>query len=197
MDMKFTSPRATIEETLAFANAIREAGGGNPLDALMPAVPSDPSQCLIAKNLNFNCRVAGLEEDDVHGELIPAAYEGAWVMLFGNNKTLRDTIANALDLPAIDSYIEDDTDEGWRREPDYAIVLPAEIGQVAADFDEWTRALHREYDGKKGEYGGHKIRKDVSDAELERLKIMAPYVEQSIREVNAIGVFNDEGELIL
>lgn len=194
MDMKFTSPRATIEETLAFANAVREAGGGNPLDALMPAVPSDPSQCLIAKNLNFNCRVSGLEEEDLHGDSIPATYEDAWVMLFGDNQTLRDTIANALDLPTIDSYIEDDTDDGWRRLPDYAIVLPAEIGQVAADFDEWSYALCCDWDDKNLAY---KLGDGVSEADIERLETMAPYVEQSIRESTAIGVFNDKGELIL
>lgn len=38
--MEFTSPRATFEETMEFANAVRKAGGGAVLDALMPATPS-------------------------------------------------------------------------------------------------------------------------------------------------------------
>jgi hypothetical protein len=48
---------ATEAELLEFANKIREAGGANPLDALMPSTPSDSKACLIAQALNFSCVV--------------------------------------------------------------------------------------------------------------------------------------------
>ncbi len=101
--------RATIAEVLDFANAVRKAGGGNPLDALMPAVPEDPTQCLIARNLNFNCEVNGA----------PGSFaKGAWAMSV-DDPEVAAKIAQALDLKG----------------GEYHVVLPAAIGQVAADFD--------------------------------------------------------------
>lgn len=116
--MELTKPRATFEETLAFANAVRKAGGGNPLDALMPAVPADASQCLIARNLNFNCRVDCCGKDE------------GWLMYVADPEIAK-RIAASLDL-------EVDADES--DESETALLLPPEIGKVAGDFDEWEDA---------------------------------------------------------
>ncbi len=95
--------RASFEELLDFANKVRAAGGGNPLDALMPAVPEDPSQCLIAKNLNFNCVVDGGPARHQHITEGAESYDKsgeAWYMQT-DDRALRDRIADALDLPKI------------------------------------------------------------------------------------------------
>jgi hypothetical protein len=84
------SSRASFEELMEFANRIREAGGGNPLDALMPAIPQDSSQCLIARNLNFNCEVNGSDVQPGH-----------WCMWVDDRAT-RDKIAATLNLPTED-----------------------------------------------------------------------------------------------
>ena len=48
---------ATEQEVLDFANKVREAGGGEVIDELLPAYAGAPNQCLIAKALNFDCSV--------------------------------------------------------------------------------------------------------------------------------------------
>src|SRR4051812_34694482 len=50
-------PFASKDELLAYANRIREAGGANALDALLPSTPQQNSACLIARALNFGCKV--------------------------------------------------------------------------------------------------------------------------------------------
>ena len=49
--------RMPLDELLKVCNEVRTAGGGSLLDALLPAVPADEDQCIIAKNMNFNCEV--------------------------------------------------------------------------------------------------------------------------------------------
>lgn len=173
--MKFTKPRATLEETHAFANAVREAGGGNPLDALMPAVPEDSTQCLIAKNLNFNCAVqpSGKTSDNF------------WVMVV-YDKEVRDRIASALGLRKINDPIalqQEDVEV-----PVYGVRLPQEIANVAMAFDEWMDASHQYHN-----YG-----RSYLDEDTERLlEEFTPYVEASVREARGLGDFNEKGELIL
>jgi hypothetical protein len=185
------SERATFEELLEFANKVREAGGGNPLDALMPAVPEDPQQCLIAKNLNFNCHVMPLDVDG----------NAPWCMIL-LNKDLRDRIADAMGLErttqkvmpmsvGISIYVA-------ALQPDrievYAVVLPDRIGQVASDFDEWNRALvEDDYD----ETGEIVWTAEGTDEDIQDLRDFFPYVEASIRETYANGLINEKGELIL
>lgn len=110
---------ATLDEVKDFANAVRAAGGGNPIDALIPAVPQDPSACLIAVNLNFNCEV--ITNDS-----------GAWSM-YVTDPDVRDRIAHNLDLDAFD--------DPKRRGPEYGVVLPRSIAAVAEAFDDAQDAL--------------------------------------------------------
>lgn len=174
--MEFTSPRATFDEVLEFANAVRAAGGGAVLDALMPATPDDSKRCLIAKNLNFNCRVDSEASSD------------SWHMYFAENASLRDRVADALDL-------EKGEMREWRdaRVYDYYVVLPDEIGQVASDFDSAGTIMGSIlYDVEDGI--------DADSYEPEELALaqeMLPYIEESLAEAKRLGIFNDEGELVL
>lgn len=101
------SQRATLPELKEFADKVRAAGGGNPLDALMPSVPANTSQCLIARNLNFNCKV------------YPASGEDYWIMKVDDEATC-NKIADAL---------------GLKKHGPYSVILPNEIGAVARTFD--------------------------------------------------------------
>lgn len=194
--MTFTKPRATLEELLEFANRVRQAGGGNPLDALMPAVPVDSKQCLIAKNLNFNCEVRGLPCVDFDG--VPTEpYCGAWAMHF-QDRELRDRIAEALELPVANSYsMGEECSWGYRRRyRAYAMILPNEIGQVASDFDRWNDALRYDARDKYGR-NTYKIDPHISHSKINRLREFLPYIQASVRETYANGVLNEKGELIL
>lgn len=121
--------RATLEELQEFANKVREAGGGNPLDALMPAVPQDPKQCLIAKNLNFNCTVQPSSTN--YGD----DYENpnAWLMILEDHG-VRDSIADSLGLEKTD-YVRNEWKDGYKDVTYPAVKLPAKYARVAQDFD--------------------------------------------------------------
>lgn len=115
-----TSKRASLEELLEFANKVRAAGGGNPLDALLPAVPEDPQQCLIAKNLNFNCHVQMADNDK------------SWVMRV-EERLVAMKIALAIETTV--KRIDGPARGVHSGQTIYEIALPDRIGQVAADFD--------------------------------------------------------------
>lgn len=183
--------RATLEELQEFANKIREAGGGNPIDALMPAVPTDVSQCLIAKNLNFNCTVGAVGED------------GWWMAV--DDKETRDKIAEALNLTASDYYYQSEEmlmdDDGDFYYPDevqvYAVKLPDEIGQVAEDFDTCQHAITSDYNWKNHQ-PNYSISPHATNEEIANLKEFWPYIDASIKEAFANAPFvNEKGELII
>lgn len=116
---KYRVPYATEQETLDFANMVREAGGADLLTGLLPAQPVQNNACLIAKALNFGCSVDGLEASEEH----PA--EHIWGMC-----------PDSLSIPEIEALavtlgleVEED---GW------TIRLPRLIGNVAAAFDSET-----------------------------------------------------------
>lgn len=168
------SERASLEELLEFANAVREAGGGNPLDALMPAVPGNPNQCLIAKNLNFNCEVDGLKRTD-RERLEEAGHTdfGSWAMRL-EDKDIRDRIAQRLNLISLDN------------EDGYLIVLPSEIGQVAEDYDEWNYVF---------EHYSDKVVTEIDYDYIDRLEFL-PYVHESIKEAyDLTAVINETAAL--
>lgn len=173
--------RATFEELLEFANEVRRAGGGNPIDALMPAVPADATRCLIAKNLNFNCNVIGADsysDDNL-----------AWAMVV-EDSDVRDRIAEALNLPVVRAHgdFEHYGEEGQYLRTTYVtegIQLPERIGQVAHDFDEAQRIIERL------DAGGQAL-----PEEKRLVEEMWPYIEESIRECSEIGTIID-GKLVL
>lgn len=204
------SDRATLDEVLEFANKVREAGGGNPLDALMPATPTASTECLVAKNLNFNCRVAAdLDEDE------------AWFMEV-ESESLAKQIGQELGLNFYKSSAT------WHGVGEWRITLPEEIARVAEDFDKaWylAEALQAAYNyfeqedldaaGTTGydtwqEYFEYDRLEDLAldlgyrsglpktlSESLSLIHEMWPYVIQSRYETQQIGIFNEQGELIL
>ena len=72
-------PYATEEEVLDFANRVREAGGANALEALLPSEPGNPESCLIANALNFGCSVDAVGASEEHDG------ESEWVMFLPAN----------------------------------------------------------------------------------------------------------------
>lgn len=106
---------ASFDEVLEFANAVREAGGANPIDALMPSEPQNSERCLIARNLNFSCEVD--------------CNDGAWTMAVADHE-IRDRIASTLGLDLVG--VNDGEYDDYRD-----IELPTAIGNVAHDFDQW------------------------------------------------------------
>lgn len=192
--------RATLSELLEFANKVREAGGGNPLDALMPAVPQDASQCLIAKNLNFNCKVhhgpCGADGDEVFEGVRPE--DDAWCMLI-EDKALRNRIAEALDLPKV-SWHEKSWDGG--RNTFYAIELPKRIGAVAAEFDKWEEAIdvQENVNHPNADAFGEVwyICEIATPQDIERFKEFWPYIDASIKEAYSNATFvNDDGAIVV
>lgn len=117
--------RASIEEVLEFANNVRKAGGGQLIDGLFPSIPQEPTYCLIANALNFDCEVN--------------LSDGVWTMDIDDNK-LGAEIGQKMNLTYDDgSYVDYVDDETGEEVIDYegfcSIELPHEIGIVAGAFD--------------------------------------------------------------
>lgn len=111
---------ATEEDTLAFANKVREAGGGDFLKALLPSVPEDSQACILARAFNFDCVV-----DFPSGE---------WVVSF-KDQELANKIARSIGKKV--KYREHEDHK-------YSVKLPARIGAVADVFDSLEECI----DGK-------------------------------------------------
>lgn len=124
---------ATEEELLEFANAVREAGGASPIEALIPSAPSVSNQCLIANALNFQSKVDIINEWSVSEEywdrIKPKNFrEHTWGMLVES-----DELAEKIQLSVEGTSIV---------KPKYEemyfsayVVLPAHIGNAAHAFD--------------------------------------------------------------
>lgn len=116
----------SLEEVLEFCNKVRAAGGANPLDALLPAIPQQPNECLIALNLNFSCFVepgGSIYFEDTDGSMI-----NRWVMII-HDIEVAENIATELDLDFVTT--------GNNQVNVGVILLPEEIGDVAYAFDKW------------------------------------------------------------
>lgn len=164
--------RASIEQTLEFANKVRVAGGGNPLTALMPAVPEDATECLVAKNLNFNCAVDTIVTNVGDGS------RDTWVMHF-EDKELRDRIADKLKLAKRNTR-GFNADNG-----EYCIILPREIGQVAADFDHMIMDV--DWDDT---YEVGTVNDEYAD--------LYPYIDESMKESYTLATkVKEDGSIVL
>lgn len=188
----------SLDELKEVANKVRKAGGGNPIDALLPAVPQDPSACLIAKNLNFNCRVEGAGPSwRTTGEALAA---GAWLMVLDDEK-LRDNIAEATGWePANQIVLHSDDVRDW------AVVLPDDVGAVADAFDNaWDDFASimedlecREVPAAAGAEAFREAVSGLTAERRERLTTLWPYIEESTKEAyNLADVVNERGEIIL
>lgn len=116
------SRMATATELLSFCNRVREAGGADPLPALLESLPGSPRACLIARGLNFNCAVyPAWSDESPHGAI-------GWVMGLDPDLTpeQRDKIAAVCGYPARHEFSDADA---------WVVDLPPEIGLAARAFD--------------------------------------------------------------
>lgn len=173
--------RATLEETLEFCQKVREAGGGTPLHALIPAVPTDESQCLIAKNLNFNCKVFGVGGN------------GKWAMWFDpEDIEIRNAISEKLSLIPV----ERKTVEDLPQVSEVGVVLPDNIGRVAHDFDNVDSQLY-ELDLWLSETPEDDIPYFSPESAL-LMKEMIPYVQYASEEAIALArKITDDGKIVI
>lgn len=200
--------RATMEELAEFANKIRAAGGGNPLDALMPSVPEDASQCLIAKNLNFNCTVSEVEGCENPDDWT----DGGWAM-WVTDETLRDRIAETLELPKCNKREYIDYADVAKTDC-FGVVLPQSIGQVASDFDEAGSKLHGiNHEIEFGDYAYYLDEEDekvalskaarnvwdsLSDEDRKFVADFLPYIEDAETEALQLAtIVNEDGTIVL
>ena len=128
------APIATEQELLAFCNRVREAGGAQVLDALLPSQLKKSETCLIANNLNFGCRVVPCEPYDEDRFPRIEGRSSQWFMLLPDN--LRAAIVKKV------------AEAVWRDEDgapgdvvtfyagSLAIKLPEVIGNSAQAFDQ-------------------------------------------------------------
>lgn len=168
--------RASLKRTLDFCNKVRKAGGGEQIKDLMPAVPQDINSCLIAKNLNFECAVD--REDEV------------WTMWFGTDRETRDKVAKDLKLKRTLKRTE-------RSGEDYGVILPKEIGEVAATFDDVCD--HIEWNWVENDVDGGDFVSSLPNDPAERklIKEFWPYLTTKHRLDYLPSTFLDgEGNLI-
>ena len=135
---RFSGKWATEEELLEFCNQVREAGGGEIINALLPGITENPQTCLIARNLNFSCEVTPhvisvsnpMEEvnigDPIDGDKIFSPKSKDWVMVI-DDENIRFKIARILKL---DTVIHRDGGSVVK-----ALRLPRRIGNAADAFD--------------------------------------------------------------
>lgn len=131
-------PFAGKDELLAYANRIREAGGANALEALLPSIPGNQEGCLIARALNFGCKVYPLTSLK---NLKDGSWE--WVMETPNDDTARK-LAKGIGARTLRlDYWQDVRAAKHEIETRLVVLLPKRIGNAAHAFDEH----HREFDG--------------------------------------------------
>lgn len=129
---------ATETELLNFANKVRKAGGADVLDALLPSKMSEPTQCLIARALNFHCYVTPWAPVDDRNKDEWSSGAGKWVMIpqRGNAadcEQLARELASALKLRLVRTISEDE--DGQKGDTVYSLMLPEHIGNAASAFD--------------------------------------------------------------
>lgn len=182
--MAVKKKRATLTELENFANQVRRAGGGNPIDALLPSVPEDINQCLIARNLNFNCSVGGSTP-------CPDKYNGgrdwpneAWFMQVDSERLARD-IARGTGMRRFESNGE------------HFLRLPAKFGQLAQDFDRVegiAHSLEKDAEGSTMKQAWRRLPR----ASKKLFRDLWPYVERSRQEAYSLAtIVNDDGSIVI
>lgn len=119
-------PVATPEEILAFANRVRAAGGAEVIEDLMPAVPTDARQCLIARNLNFD---SAISSGVAFSGIMPTFPDGSWRWMMRLNMPFEQA-----------AKIADVVEGGilfrpWSHSDILYLSLPETIGNAARAFD--------------------------------------------------------------
>lgn len=103
-----------LDKLLAVCNEVRDAGGGDAIEALLPAVPGNDKTCLIARNLNFNCSVRPGANSEWRMYASKAVLEKVAPVLGKRTKVVR------------------------HNKRTYSVKLPTWMGRLAEDFDAST-----------------------------------------------------------
>lgn len=147
---KFVINGETVEyadeaEVLDFANKVRAAGGGEPIEGLFPSEPSEPNACLIAKALNFGCNVDGWYPKGTTEPNKPQ--KGMrWVMYIDRSYDDVKAIADAVGCEMIPLGAGDYWRDGTEDEDHMpGFLLPELIGNAARAFDMATDGWVVEY----------------------------------------------------
>lgn len=133
---------ATEEELLAFANKVRQAGGANVLEALLPSTPNQMKTCLIANALNFGCQIEPVENNLPGSDVRTKWSDGTlvWGMRFPDkmNHEDRQKICKAVGckLAVIDEHEDWDSDDEDATVLVHGMLLPKPIGNAADAFDQ-------------------------------------------------------------
>lgn len=166
--------RATNAQVKSFCNKVRKAGGTTVLHALMPSVPQDATQCLLAKNLNFN-------------SYVNCDNKKRWYMELEDGQIAKE-IADKLEL----------------KRNDRLVYLPEKIGAVARDFDELWRLINRLDALTDPAQTPHQHLKRTQEriekykARIKPLKGLWPLIEEAEREAYANAPFiNAKGQIVL
>lgn len=162
---------ASIEKVLEFCNAVREAGGANPLDALLPSVPAESDSCLIARNLNFSCTVTPIGH-----HLNP----NKWIMLIEDEDTFDEIFDNLVEKGILSEQAKYDSN---------SFYLPPDIAKVAIIFDEWSDLKHRDRDINELHPYAHTLFEFIEDDYVNFLK------EERILPEDYMNLLEEEGIL--
>lgn len=119
---------ASENEVLEFANAVRKAGGGNVISALLPAHPGQTDSCLIARALNFSCKIIPDEDHKF------ADGSQRWLMVVETDELARKIAKKC--------HLRTKRNDDCRLE----IILPKRIGNVAATFDDAAEDYQYDYE---------------------------------------------------
>lgn len=181
-----TIEHASLEELKDFCNKVREAGGAELLDELLPALPTDATACLIAKALNFDSTVGGATSDHKDPSGRPL-----WAMT-PPTEEIAKRISEALGLPLdyAEAYTRTD-DERWKgyydqedkwfatgsvgdapeRPKTAGVLLPVEIGNIARAYDAWWDSrLHCITEEQREKWDAHPFAKLVDPRWMEQYR---------------------------
>jgi hypothetical protein len=119
-------PFADKEELLSFCNEVREAGGNvqaaNLLTSLLPSNPNEPSSCLVANALNFECEVDGY--GGPQSKAFDATNEDSQQWAMRTTFDIAEAIHAKMGLPVAHKSLGS------------FVLLPERIGNAARAFDE-------------------------------------------------------------
>lgn len=132
-------PVATHEELLEYANRVRELGGADTLDALLPSKPVDAKACLIAQAVNFESSV--VPDDSFHESGSQRWYMVPWRGNDAQSDELARELAEKLDAETgVVNVLNGKQIQGpygpiSDRSERVGVLLPEEIGNAAMAFD--------------------------------------------------------------
>jgi hypothetical protein len=128
---------ATEDQLLDFANKVRKAGGGDPIEGFFPAKPSSSTSCLIAKALNFGCSVDVDDNNEVTDRETWAMYlEGTdQLEVDARVRKIAKATGTKILTKDYDDFYDEVPNEDAPDEVAYGILLPARIGNTALAFD--------------------------------------------------------------